>query len=120
MMGLGERLRRLRKERHFSAELLASSCGVKAGAYRRWERNETEPSVSQAIKLAQVYQMTMDEMLFGSGDGGSVVSVDVEPGQEVTVRISGNEAQPKVSYQPAVKLENSMLDRQEMNKRMVK
>ena len=119
-MRLGERLRRLRKERHFSAELLASSCGVKAGAYRRWERNETEPSVSQAIQLAQVYQMTMDEMLFGSGDGGSVVSVDVEPGQEVTIRISGNEAQPKVSYQSAVKLENSMLDRQEMNKRMVK
>jgi len=119
-MRLGERLRRLRKERHFSAELLANSCGVKAGAYRRWERNETEPSVTQAIQLAQVYQLTMDEMLFGSGDGGSVVAVDVEPGQEVTIRISGNEAQPKISYQPAVKLEAPMLDRQEMIKRMAK
>ena len=103
-MQLGERLRVLRKERHFNAELLAGACGVKAGAYRRWERNETEPSVSQAIELARVYQMTLDEMLFGSGEGGSVVSVDVEPGQEVTVRISGNAAQPKVSYQPAVKI----------------
>jgi transcriptional regulator with XRE-family HTH domain len=115
-MRLGERLRRLRKKRHFNAELLANSCGVKAGAYRRWERNETEPSVSQAIQLAQTYQMTIDEMLFGSDEGGSVVSVDVEPGQEVTVRISGNEAQPKVSYQPEVKLENSILDRETKNK----
>ena len=107
-MRLGERLRTLRKLRRFNAELLATSCGVKSGAYRRWERNETEPSVSQAIQLAQVYQMTLDEMLFGSGEGGSVVSVDVEPGQEVTVRISGNESQPKVSYQPAVRLENAL------------
>ena len=109
-MRLGERLRTLRKERHFNAELLAGSCGVKAGAYRRWERNETEPSVSQAIELARVYQMTLDQMLFGSAEGGSIVSVDVEPGQEVTVRISGNAAQPKVSYQPAVKLDGGADD----------
>ena len=61
--------------------------------------------MSQAIELARVYQMTLDQMLFGSAEGGSIVSVDVEPGQEVTVRISGNASQPKVSYQPAVKLD---------------
>ena len=115
-MRLGERLRTLRKERHFNAELLAVTCGVKAGAYRRWERNETEPSVSQAIQLAQVYQMTLDEMLFGSGEGGSVVSVVVEPGQEVTIRISGNESEPKVSDQPAVRLENTMADKVDKKK----
>ena len=120
MLRLGERLRALRKEKRFNAELLASSCGVKAGAYRRWERNETEPSVSQAIQLAQVYEMTLDEMLFGSGEGGSVISVDVEPGQEVMVRISGNEAQPRVSYQPAVRLENSLGDEDSKNKWSVK
>lgn len=115
-MRLGERLRSLRKERHFNAELLSSACGVKAGAYRRWERNETEPSVGQAIELARVYQMTLDQMLFGSGEGGSIVSVDVEPGQEVTVRISGNAAQPKVSYQPAIKLDNGADEPASQNK----
>jgi len=119
-MRLGERLRELRKQRHLNAELLATACGVKAGAYRRWERNETEPSVSQAIELARVYQMSLDEMLFGSGESGSIVSVDVEPGQEVTVRISGNEAKPRVSYQPAVKLENAMTDRNSNNKWVAK
>lgn len=119
-MRLGERLRALRKQRRFNAELLATSCGVKAGAYRRWERNETEPSVSQAIQLAQVYQMTLDEMLFGSGEGGSVVSVDVEPGQEVIVRISGNDSKPKVSYQPAVRLENALAEKDDKNKWLAK
>ena len=119
-MRLGERLRALRKQRRFNAELLAVSCGVKAGAYRRWERNETEPSVSQAMQLAQVYQMTLDEMLFGSGERGSVVSVEVEPGQEVMVRISGNESQPKVSYQPAVRLENASEENDGKNKWLVK
>ena len=119
-MPLGERLRTLRKDRHFNAELLASACGVKAGAYRRWGRNETEPSVSQAIELARVYQMTLDQMLFGSGQEGSIVSVDVEPGQEVTVRISGNVSQPKVSYQPAVKIDNADSDSAEQDKWAVK
>ena len=42
-MPLGERLRTLRRSKKLSAELLAEACSVKAGAYRRWERDETEP-----------------------------------------------------------------------------
>lgn len=103
-MLLGERLRALRRSKKISAELLAEACSIKAGAYRRWERNETEPSISQAIELARVYQMTLDSMLFGPNDGASTIAVDVEPGQQVTVRILGNEARAKVKYQPAITL----------------
>ena len=109
-MRLGERLRTLRRSKKFSAELLAEACGVKAGAYRRWERNETEPSISQAIALSRVYQMSLDNMLFGSSDEASVIAVDVEPGQQVTVRIAANEAKPKVKYQPTIKLENAFVE----------
>ena len=110
-MLLGERLRTLRRSKKFSAELLAKACGVKAGAYRRWERNETEPSISQAIALSRVYQMSLDNMLFGSGDRAAMIAVDVEPGQQVTVRIAANEAKPKVKYQPAIKLKNALVER---------
>ena len=110
-MRVGERLRTLRRSRKFSAELLADACGVKAGAYRRWERNETEPSISQAIALSRVYQTSLDNMLFGSSDEASMIAVDVEPGQRVTVRIVANEATPKVKYQPAIKLKNSFVER---------
>ena len=110
-MRLGERLRTLRRSKKFSAELLADACGVKAGAYRRWERNETEPSISQAIALSRVYQTSLDNMLFGSNDEASMIAVDVEPGQRVTVRIVANEATPKVKYQPAIKLENALIER---------
>ena len=110
-MQLGERLRTLRRSKKFGAELLAEACGVKAGAYRRWERNETEPSVSQAIALSRVYQTSLDNMLFGSSDGTSMIAVDVEPGQQVTVRIVANEGKPKVKYQPAIKLENALVER---------
>ena len=108
-MRLGERLRTLRRSRKFNAELLAEACGVKAGAYRRWERNETEPSISQAIALSRVYQRSLDNMLFGSSDGAQMIALDVEPGQQVMVRIAANEAKPKVKYQPAIKLENSLV-----------
>ena len=109
-MRLGERLRILRKEKKFSAERLSQSCGVKAGAYRRWERNETEPSISQAIALARVYQITIDEMLFGSRDAGSLLSVDVEPGQQVLVRVLGRASGPSIKYEPAINIENALTD----------
>ena len=107
-MTLGERLRSLRRLRKLSAELLADACGVKAGAYRRWERDETEPSISQTVELARVYQMSIDAMLFGDDEDSSTIAVDVEPGEQVTVRITGNNAKPKVKYEPAVTLENVM------------
>ncbi|HHZ66378.1 MAG TPA: XRE family transcriptional regulator [Alphaproteobacteria bacterium] len=117
-MRLGERLRKLRRSKKFSAELLAEVCSVKAGAYRRWERNETEPSISQAIELARVYQMTLDNMLFSANDSASTIAVDVEPGQQVTIRILGNEARPKVKYQPDTMLGNALIERVESEKQL--
>ena len=117
-MPLGERLRTLRRSKKLSAELLADACGVKAGAYRRWERNETEPSISQAIELARVYQMTLDSMLFGANGDASTISVDVDPGQQVTVRILGNEARSEFKHQPDITLENALIERGEAEKRV--
>ena len=110
-MSLGKRLRSLRRSRKFGAELLAEACGVKAGAYRRWERDETEPSISQAIELSRIYQMSLDGMLFGGEDSLSTIAVDVEPGQQITVRIVGNDGEARVKYQPAVTLENALPER---------
>ena len=110
-MPLGERLRTLRRSKKLSAELLAEACSVKAGAYRRWERDETEPSISQAIELSRIYQMSLDGMLFGGEDSLSTIAVDVEPGQQITVRIVGNDGEPRVKYQPAVTLENALSER---------
>ena len=107
-MSLGERLRSLRRSRKFSAELLADVCGVKAGAYRRWERDETEPSITQMLELSRVYQMSIDSMLFGEDNGSSTIAVDVDPGQQVTVRIMGTNGKAKAKYEPAVILENIM------------
>ena len=109
-MRFGDRLRALRKERKFSAVRLSQECGVKAGAYRRWERNETEPSISQALSLAGVYQITIDEMLFGSSGTGSLLSVDVEPGQQVVVRVLGRSTSASRKYEPAINIENAVVE----------
>ena len=109
-MSLGERLRSLRRSRKFSAELLADACGVKAGAYRRWERDETEPSITQMVALSRIYQMSIDSMLFDDDDGSSTIAVDVDLGQQVTVRIMGTNGKAKAKYEPAVTLENLMAE----------
>ena len=110
-MSLGERLRNLRRSRKFSAELLADACGVKAGAYRRWERDETEPSITQTVELSRIYQMSLDALLFGDDDSSSTIALDVEPGQQVTVRIMGKTAKARVKYEPAVTLENILSEK---------
>ena len=121
-MVLGERLRLLRKKNRFSAERLSEVCGVKAGAYRRWERNETEPSIGQALSLAREYQMTVDEMLFGDvqGNGSTVIALDVTPGENVMVRVTGRKQDTNFSYQPAVKLENSVASVEKVNQSDIK
>ena len=110
-MSLGERLRSLRRSRKYSAELLADACGVKAGSYRRWESDETEPSRTQTLEMSRIYQMSIDAMLFGDDDSSSTIAVDVDPGQQVTVRIMGTSGKAKVKYEPAVMLENVMSEK---------
>ena len=116
-MSLGERLRKLRRSRKFSAELLADACGVKAGAYRRWERDETEPSITQTVELSRIYQMSVDALLFGEDDNSSMITVGIEPGEQIMVRISGNTAKARVKYEPAVSFDNVLAeDTLEINK----
>ena len=110
-MSLGERLRSLRRSHKFSAGLLADACGVKAGAYRRWERDETEPSITQAVELARIYQKSLDAMLFGDDSNASTVALDVEPGEQITVRIMGSTGKPKIKYEPAVVLGNVLSEK---------
>lgn len=60
---LADRLVALRKEKGYSQEVLAEKLGLSRQSISKWERAEASPDTDNLIALAQVYNMTLDELL---------------------------------------------------------
>ena len=60
--GFPERLKRLRKARKFSQERLAEAIGISYSAYRRYESGERDMPLTVAVRLADLFQVSLDEL----------------------------------------------------------
>lgn len=62
-MGLiGENIRKYRIERNITQKELAERVYVTAQAVSRWENNEVEPSINTIIMLAEIFEVSVDEL----------------------------------------------------------
>ena len=59
------RLFELRKKHNLSQEELAEKLGVSRQAVSKWERSEASPDTDNLIALAKIYDLTLDELIFG-------------------------------------------------------
>lgn len=100
-----EKLREARSRHGMTADELARRIGLTGHAYRRWERGEVEPKVTQAMAVAAELEITLDELCFGQDDTGSVIEVRVQPGDSVIVRgdVEQSDAEP---YRSPVTISN--------------
>lgn len=64
------RLVELRKKNNLSQEELAEKLGVSRQAVSKWERSEASPDTDNLIALAEIYGMSLDELIFGEKRGG--------------------------------------------------
>ena len=71
MKQLGERIATLRKDRNLSQEALAEQVGVTRQAISKWERDEALPDIYNLVTLAQIFEVTLDELLKGSDEAGA-------------------------------------------------
>lgn len=62
---IAKRLLEFRKANGYSQEDLAEKLGVSRQAISNWERNESSPDTDNLIALAQLYNVTIDELLQG-------------------------------------------------------
>ncbi len=62
-MNIGETIRRLRRERNITQEELGEYLGISAKAVSQWECSRTMPDISQLPVLANVLEVTTDELL---------------------------------------------------------
>ena len=60
---LADRLVELRKEHKLSQEALAEKLGLSRQSISKWERAEASPDTDNLIALAEVYGITLDELL---------------------------------------------------------
>ena len=59
------RLYELRKEKGLSQEELAEKLGVSRQAVSKWERSEASPDTDNLIALAKIYDLSLDELVYG-------------------------------------------------------
>ena len=72
MESLSEMIIKLRKEKHYSQETLAEKIGVSRQAVSKWERNESSPDIQNIKLLADVFEVSIDELL------GRVISETIQ------------------------------------------
>ena len=64
-MTFSENLLLLRKENGLKQTEVAKSLGIGVRAYQHYEYGQREPQLSTLIKLAQLYNISLDELVFG-------------------------------------------------------
>ena len=62
-MTLGNRLYKARKRTGLSQEELAEKLGVSRQTISKWETNETLPDIRQSKQMAQLYHLSLDELI---------------------------------------------------------
>ena len=112
-MAINELLRSARKRAGKSAAECAKAIDLTVHAYRRYERGEVEPKVSQAVALAKFFEITVDELLTDrpADDDAQRMLVSVQPGQRVILDVTGvGKGEAKTTYTPKVKLHEKPVD----------
>ncbi|BDR86228.1 helix-turn-helix domain-containing protein [Clostridium tetani] len=59
-MEISERLQQLRKLANYSQEQLADMLGVSRQAISKWESGQSNPDISNVIKLSGIYNVSTD------------------------------------------------------------
>lgn len=61
-------LKNLRKIRRYTQEEVAEKIGVSRQAVAKWENGETVPDINNCIALAELYEVTLDDLINYSDD----------------------------------------------------
>jgi DNA-binding XRE family transcriptional regulator len=64
-MNLGETIYRLRTERNLSQGDLADALDVSRQSVSKWENNSAVPELEKLIKMAEIFGITLDELVTG-------------------------------------------------------
>ncbi len=67
---IGSRIRKLRVNRDYNQEKMASELGLTPGAYAKIERGETDPSASRLFQIAKILKVDIVALLKDDAEQG--------------------------------------------------
>ena len=73
-MSLGERIYRLRTEKNLSQGDLAELLEVSRQSISKWENNSAVPDLDKIIKLCEIFEITIDELVKGEKSASDISS----------------------------------------------
>ena len=76
---IGKRIRKFRTEKGYSQKQMATLCGIPYSTYSNYENNNREPGMEQIEKIANVLEITTDELI------GHIKAID-----EFTINVIDN------------------------------
>jgi transcriptional regulator with XRE-family HTH domain len=62
-MSIGTTIKKLRRERDITQEQLAEYIGITSRAISQWECDRTAPDISQLPALANIFEVSADQLL---------------------------------------------------------
>lgn len=65
-------LKKLRKTGKYTQEEVADKIGVSRQAVAKWEKGETVPDINNCLALAELYGVTLDDLVNYSDDKGEI------------------------------------------------
>ncbi|MBR2968181.1 MAG: helix-turn-helix transcriptional regulator [Clostridia bacterium] len=58
-----QRIYSLRKEKKYTQRLVAEHLGIKQPSYIRYEKGESEPTLANLVKIAELFDVSVDYLL---------------------------------------------------------
>lgn len=77
METFGTRLGRIRKENNYTQETIANKLNVTAQAVSKWENDITSPDIDTLIKLADIFNITIDELVGRASNAIATTKKDI-------------------------------------------
>ena len=77
METFGTRLGRIRKENNYTQETIANKLNVTAQAVSKWENDITSPDIDTLIKLADIFNITIDELVGRTSNAIATTKKDI-------------------------------------------
>lgn len=91
------RLLQYRKKSNYSQEELAEKIGVSRQAVSKWERAEASPDTDNLILLAEIYGVTLDELI--KGEKSKTANDNAENAENADNTANDNETDDDVKYE---------------------
>ncbi len=85
-MNLGENIYRCRSQRNMSQGDLADALEVSRQSVSKWENNSAVPELDKLIKMAQLFDITLDEMVTGEEKKVAVPTPPPAPSPTTTTK----------------------------------